>query len=686
MKAPRSQGYIVISTLLLITLSALIAGKIASHPFTFSSSAQDAPSSIRSYEAFKINWQEIILSKNQNTATTYIIKGGICFTDVPPASSTIQLEFTSGASGQTKIPVSVPSKARCNNTNGNWVAFSLPLKLLACPLTLNVNLLQGSRIISSQLVDIPQSILETPALGNICGSSPTPTTAPTGIIPTGQPTPEPTRQPTFVPQPTLQPTTQPTLMPAPTNPLPTQTPVPTAIPNPTAIPRPTLAPAPVACTSLDRVITKTMSMQTADMTSWNWESGIALAGLMKAYEATQDPQILTYVESWMDREVPKILTKMRTCKTTHECYPRCSDADGWWSVAEESRGVLHPNHAGPGWALMMLYPYKQKPEYKELLDELVAFVDTKACRIGDTIAHFPHQVWDDTLPMVVPLMSTYGKYFSQPYYVDRAVQEYINHSNLLSSRQQLWYHGWDDKEGCRACAFWSRGNSWVLLSMKELLDAMPANHPQRALFEQTFTQQLSAAILYQDQQTKLWHTVIDEQGYFEEVSGSSGIAAALLGSKNASFAYRGKAAMQAICEGQVSADGTVLNVSTGTGFPLMSSGREKYNLIPHDSIKPYGQGLFLFMAAAGHNSSAQVDTPEVLTKDLLIKQSDINSDGIVNTFDLQLYYDYFEGYTSLQQYNVEYDIQKDNEINAVDLSVILSNLGEHTVLAPAPGN
>ena len=45
----------------------------------------------------------------------------------------------------------------------------------------------------------------------------------------------------------------------------------------------------------------------------------------------------------------------------------------------------------------------------------------------------------------------------------------------------------------------------------------------------------------------------------------------------------------------MAADGTLTRVSTGTGVaPTL----EIYNQVPFDQIKPYGQGLYLLMAAS----------------------------------------------------------------------------------------
>jgi unsaturated rhamnogalacturonyl hydrolase len=806
----------MISLALLIGLSVLLVQKTSDAPLSFMSRAQSFNQIVTSHNTLKIAWYDISKPKNKHTTTDFLIRGAVCFNDVPTTGSRMQVQFTHGADGQAQIPITVPSKARCNKENTNWLAFTVPFKLINCPPGLSVNILKGSEVLSSQPIIPPALLTDNPLVATVCGIKPSPFVIPTQVVPTTAPKlsdlivkfhiqgeletgkelsfaavscADPdcadvdflARGPNFtyftfnkssdkrdithmlsriypgtdskyvglwygygaldldpavkvdmtgctktsrtrcrvpvsntrnstvdftITLPGGAPTVQPSPIPEPprvteTPPAPTQqvvTPMPptaapqtpeppTAVPPtsvPTAMPSIPPDPVPFACPLLDEVVNKTMSMTTPDMTTWNWESGIALVGLMKTYEASPDPRILSYVESWMDREVPLFLEKMRTCKAAGTCYPRCSDTDGWWSKAEEDKGVLHPNHAGPGWALMMLYTHKQKPEYKKVLDELVSFVDVKTCRVGQykkAIAHFPHQLWDDTLPMVVPLMALYGEYFSQPHYINKAVEEYATHAETLSPNGGLWHHGWDEIEGCRACAYWSRGNSWTMLTGAELLRAIPTNHPQRGYVILTLVAQAKAAAQYQDPTSKLWHTVMDEPSYFEEISGSSGIAAAFLQTKSlftpapevsGPLMQQGYDALREICSRHVSVDGTVNNVSTGTGFPLASDGKEKYNSIPHDTIKPYGQGLFMFMASAANLPTTR---PQGAGKLSDVRKADINGDGVINTMDLFLYYEYVGG-SDVSSYSIMYDVNTDNKTNALDLSLLLIHLGE----------
>ena len=91
----------------------------------------------------------------------------------------------------------------------------------------------------------------------------------------------------------------------------------------------------------------------------------------------------------------------------------------------------------------------------------------------------------------------------------------------------------------------------------------------------------------------LWHTVLTDPTSYEETSGSAAITAGILkalklGILDESYAECAKKAVEGLCA-QVDEDGTVLNVSAGTG---MGYDAEHYKNIV---IRPmaYGQSLTL---------------------------------------------------------------------------------------------
>uniref|UniRef100_UPI003261C513 glycoside hydrolase family 88 protein n=1 Tax=Clostridium sp. NkU-1 TaxID=1095009 RepID=UPI003261C513 len=91
----------------------------------------------------------------------------------------------------------------------------------------------------------------------------------------------------------------------------------------------------------------------------------------------------------------------------------------------------------------------------------------------------------------------------------------------------------------------------------------------------------------------MWNTVLTDDSSYGEVSGSAAIAAGLLRGVKAGIlddSYKASAdrAIEAICA-NISEDGTVLNVSAGTGIGMDSSHYKNIALMP----MAYGQALTL---------------------------------------------------------------------------------------------
>ena len=146
----------------------------------------------------------------------------------------------------------------------------------------------------------------------------------------------------------------------------------------------------------------------------------------------------------------------------------------------------------------------------------------------------------------------------------------------------------------RSGIFWCRGNSWFTLGMIDFLESC-GEQIDKGLYEYfTDTYKAHADALKKLQAPSgLWHTVLDDEESYEEVSGSSAMAAGIqkavrLGILEKEYLSVAEKAVEAICE-NIDADGTVLNVSAGTGI---GENAEHYKNIMKAPMA-YGQSLAL---------------------------------------------------------------------------------------------
>jgi unsaturated rhamnogalacturonyl hydrolase len=166
---------------------------------------------------------------------------------------------------------------------------------------------------------------------------------------------------------------------------------------------------------------------------------------------------------------------------------------------------------------------------------------------------------------------------------------------LYDKKSGLFYHGWSFNEnGNFGEVFWCRGNSWFTVGILDFIETFSGTMEPgfKKYLLDTFKAQVKALKKYQAA-SGLWHTVIDDDTSYEEVSGSAAIVTGImkgikLGILDDSYKPCVEKAIKAICK-NIDKDGTVLNVSAGTG---MGYNKEHYkNII----IAPmaYGQSLTL---------------------------------------------------------------------------------------------
>jgi unsaturated rhamnogalacturonyl hydrolase len=125
-----------------------------------------------------------------------------------------------------------------------------------------------------------------------------------------------------------------------------------------------------------------------------------------------------------------------------------------------------------------------KPELRSSIDNYINYISTKQLRFSDgTLARnrpLPNTLWLDDLYMSVPALARMGKLTGDNKYYDDAVKQVIQFSQRMFNRnEELFMHGWVQDMTIHPEFYWARCNGWALLTMTELLDVLPENHPGR---------------------------------------------------------------------------------------------------------------------------------------------------------------------------------------------------------------
>ncbi len=322
---------------------------------------------------------------------------------------------------------------------------------------------------------------------------------------------------------------------------------------------------------MDSIVKKTMNM---DLT-WDWPCGVAYYGITRAYEATGKKEYIDALIGRVDEYIELGLPD--------------------WNV----------NTCAMGHTMITLYEVTGDQKYWDIVMSKVDYLRNQALRFGDHVLQhtvssrndFPEQCWADTLFMAAYFLLRVGAKLNDQEIINDALNQYYWHIQYLQDKTtSLWYHGYNNINKDHMSGFyWGRANAWAAYTMSRVgrtIEA-PYLYPQFMDVDCSLRDQLSALKVVQDEEG-LWHTILDDEESYGEVSATAGIAAAMITNGNPLHTKYIQKAVDGVLA-NISEDGRVLNVSGGTA---VMKDREGYRNVPKAWIQGWGQGLALAMLAA----------------------------------------------------------------------------------------
>ena len=313
---------------------------------------------------------------------------------------------------------------------------------------------------------------------------------------------------------------------------------------------------------------------------WDWPQGVGIYGLLKIMQYDKNIKYKEFLHGWfvhnIDQGLPSrninTTTPLLTLVELNEYYndPKfeqlCLDWADW---------------------LMTCLPRTKEGGFQHVTS---AIGDRQAVRLNDG------ELWIDTLVMAVLFLNRMGMMDCNKEYTEESLHQFLLHIKYLYHKESgLFFHGWsflrNDNFGK---VFWCRGNSWFTFGVLEYIEQCDESMGAgvRKYLVEVFCAQVKALTALQDE-SGLWHTVLNESDSYLEVSGSAAIAAGIykgvhMGILSEEYRRYADKAVEAICK-NIAEDGTVLNVSAGTAIGMDS---DYYKNV---MIKPmaYGQSLVI---------------------------------------------------------------------------------------------
>ena len=312
-------------------------------------------------------------------------------------------------------------------------------------------------------------------------------------------------------------------------------------------------------------------IDTKGWAGWEWTHGVGLYGIYQYYQQTGDLEMRDIIDRWFaDR-----FAEGATTKNVNTMAPFLTLAYRFEETG--CKAYLPWLESWAEWAMYEM-PRTEQGGMQHI-----------------TLAEENHQqMWDDTLMMTVLPLAKIGKLLHRPQYVEEATYQFLLHvQNLMDRETGLWFHGWSyDGRHNFARARWARGNSWLTMVIPDFLELvdLPEGNAVRRYLTEVLNAQIAALAKCQDD-SGLWHTLLDDPHSYPEASATAGFAYGILKAVRKRYVgqhYAGVAekAIRGIVQ-NISPQGELLQTSFGTG---MGSDLDFYRQIPLTSM-PYGQAM-----------------------------------------------------------------------------------------------
>ena len=300
------------------------------------------------------------------------------------------------------------------------------------------------------------------------------------------------------------------------------------------------------------------------LTSYEW--GVTYSGVLAAYEVTGDVAYRDYVQ--------------KRHQLLADIYPafRRLHQEGK-KVDVNVRRVVDPHALDDAGAvccsmIKAMLSDSQLP-LRPLIDNYADYIINKEYRLSDgTFARLRPQkntVWLDDMFMGVPAVAYMGKLTGEQGYYDEAARQVLQFAERMwVPEKKLFRHGWVEDMQPHPAFHWGRANGWAILTMCEVLDVLPADHPQREEILMLLRQHAEglAALQHHD---GYWHQLLDRPDTYLEASATAIYTYCLAHAINKGWlsakAY-GPVVLQAwhAVDNSVNERGQVENVCVGTGM------------------------------------------------------------------------------------------------------------------------
>ena len=250
-----------------------------------------------------------------------------------------------------------------------------------------------------------------------------------------------------------------------------------------------------------------------DSPKWNYTSGLISLAMMNLWKETGDEKYFNYAKGYADSLILE---------------------DG--SIYKYNMENYNIDKLNSGKFLFGLYEKTGDERYMKAIEQLRDQLNGHPRTSEGGFWHkerYPWQMWLDGLYMGSPFYAQWAAYHDDSAaFADVVNQFKLVHKYTYDSTTSLNYHGWDESkkqkwanpETGKSPNFWGRAMGWYIMAIVDVLDFLPADHPERDDMIAILNDVALGIKNYQDSASGVWYQVLDKgnrEGNYLEATASS---------------------------------------------------------------------------------------------------------------------------------------------------------------------
>lgn len=270
-------------------------------------------------------------------------------------------------------------------------------------------------------------------------------------------------------------------------------------------------------------------IKAGDMRLTSYEIGVLYNACMEVAETTGDKEYGKFVNDRLGLIASLEPTSFKNLKKNENFDPQMRKV--CFPTALDDAGAMCS-----GFIRMVLAEGKAYEKIdanvKRIIDRYVEHVYKKQYRLADgTLARIRpryNTVWLDDMYMGIPCLAWYGRLTGKTEYYDEALRQvrlfkekmWVELPSLGGIEGGFFRHGWVESMNPHPVYAWGRANGWAILTLCEVLDALPEGYAGREEVLSLLRKHIAGLASLQDK-TGFWHQLINDSDTYLETSATA---------------------------------------------------------------------------------------------------------------------------------------------------------------------